>query len=60
MFYECGGSYTRTAAELYVHVNTLYQRLTRIGQLLGEGWRTGDTALQMHLALKANGAIPDS
>lgn len=58
VFYDCGGSYTRTAAELYVHVNTLYQRLTRISQLLGEGWRTGDRALQVHLALKAHRALP--
>jgi DNA-binding PucR family transcriptional regulator len=57
VFYDCGGSYARTAAELYVHVNTLYQRLTRISQLLGEGWRTGDTALQVHLALKAHRAL---
>ncbi len=59
VFYETGGNYTRAAAELFVHVNTLYQRLTRITSLLGgEGWRSGDAALQVHLALKAHGALP--
>lgn len=51
-FYGAGGSLTRTAQELFVHVNTLYQRLERITQLLGDGWRSGDGALQVHLALK--------
>ena len=35
-----------------MHVNTLYQRLERITQLLGDGWRSGDGALQVHLALR--------
>ena len=51
-FYGAGGSLTRTAQELFVHVNTLYQRLERITQLLGDGWRSGDGALQFHLALR--------
>ena len=50
-FYGAGGSLTRTAQELFVHVNTLYQRMERITQLLGAGWRSGDGALQVHLAL---------
>jgi len=37
-------------------VNTLYQRLERVTQLMGEGWRTGDGALQVHLALQLHGA----
>lgn len=55
-YYGSGGSLTRTASELFVHVNTLYQRLERVTQLLGEGWRSGDGALQVHLALQLNGA----
>lgn len=51
-FYGAGGSLTRTAQELFVHVNTLYQRLERITQLLGDSWRAGDGALQVHLALQ--------
>jgi hypothetical protein len=34
------------------HINTTVQRLERITGLLGEGWRTGDTGLQVHLAVK--------
>ena len=56
-WYSCGGNLTRTAAELYVHVNTLYQRLDRVTSLLGEGWRAGDGALQAHLALQAHRAL---
>jgi sugar diacid utilization regulator len=56
-WYSCGGNLTRTAGELYVHVNTLYQRLDRVTQLLGEGWRAGDGALQTHLALQAHRAL---
>ena len=55
-YYGSGGSLTRTAAELFVHVNTLYQRLERVTQLLGDGWRSGDGALQVHLALQLNGS----
>ena len=55
-YYGSGGSLTRTAQDLFVHVNTLYQRLERVTQLLGEGWRSGDGALQVHLALRLHGA----
>jgi sugar diacid utilization regulator/uncharacterized protein YigA (DUF484 family) len=55
-YYGSGGSLTRTAQDLFVHVNTLYQRLERVTQLLGEGWRSGDGALQVHLALQLHGA----
>ena len=51
-YFQCDASLTRTSAALYVHVNTLYQRLDRATQLLGDGWRSGDQALQVHLALK--------
>ena len=56
-YYGSGGNLTRTAQELYVHVNTLYQRLDRITTLLGERWRSGDGALQVHLALRLHAAL---
>ena len=56
-WYASGGNLTRTAAELYVHVNTLYQRLDRITALLGDRWRSGDGALQTHLALRLHAAL---
>jgi DNA-binding PucR family transcriptional regulator len=39
-----------SAALLGIHANTLYQRLARIGELLGDDWRT--RALELHLALR--------
>lgn len=56
-YFELDGNLARTAAELFVHVNTLYQRLDRVTALLGEGWRHGDSALQVHLALKVHRAL---
>jgi hypothetical protein len=48
----------RTAAARYVHVNTVYQRLERIRSLRGTGWRSGDGALQVQLALKLHRVPP--
>ncbi|WP_405749364.1 helix-turn-helix domain-containing protein [Streptomyces sp. NBC_00012] len=50
-YFVCDGNLSRTAAALYVRVNTLYQRMDRISALLGPRWRHGDHALQVHLAL---------
>ncbi|MFG2221290.1 MULTISPECIES: PucR family transcriptional regulator [unclassified Streptomyces] len=50
-YFTCDGNLSRTASALYVHVNTLYQRMDRISVLLGPRWRHGDHALQVHLAL---------
>jgi DNA-binding PucR family transcriptional regulator len=51
-FFAEGGNLGRAAASLHVHVNTLYQRLERIGRLLGPDWQQGDDALELHLALR--------
>lgn len=53
-WFRCDGNATRTAAALFVHINTLYQRLERVAALLGPGWRHGDAALQLHLALQVH------
>ena len=42
----------RAAAALHVHVNTVAQRLERIGTLLGAGWQEPDRALEIQLALR--------
>lgn len=42
----------QAAERLYIHSNTLYQRLDRIDRLLGAAWRSGDRALQTRLAIK--------
>jgi DNA-binding PucR family transcriptional regulator len=49
-----GSSPARTAERLHIHVNTVTQRLDRIGHLLGEGWNTPDRALELQLALRLN------
>ncbi|MBB1014142.1 PucR family transcriptional regulator, partial [Dietzia schimae] len=46
------GSPSATAERLFVHVNTVYQRLDRLDQVLGTGWRRGDRALELRLALR--------
>ncbi|MER5466596.1 helix-turn-helix domain-containing protein [Streptomyces sp. NPDC002668] len=57
-YFACDGHLARTAATLHVHVNTLYQRIDRIGSLLGADWRNGDQALQIHLAIKLQSISP--
>lgn len=52
MFFEESGHLANTARRLHIHINTLYQRLERIGQLLGADWRDPDRRLELHLALR--------
>ena len=47
-----GRQHSATAERLHIHPNTLYQRLTRIGAVLGEDWREPDAALDLHVALR--------
>jgi len=37
---------------LHVHVNTVTQRLDRVGQLLGPQWQRPERALEVQLALR--------
>ncbi|AVH55281.1 MULTISPECIES: helix-turn-helix domain-containing protein [Streptomyces] len=59
-YFACDASLTRTAADLFVHVNTLYHRIDRVTALLGPQWRHGDHALQVHLALKLHSVLSAS
>lgn len=45
-------NHTRTAQALCIHPNTLYRRLDRITELLGEDWRQHDRSLEIHVALR--------
>jgi hypothetical protein len=54
-YFDAGNSAARAAVALGVHVNTVTQRLDRVGQLLGPGWSAPDRALEVHLALKLHG-----
>ncbi|CAL9655295.1 hypothetical protein SUDANB105_06775 [Streptomyces sp. enrichment culture] len=51
-YFACGMSPARTKDELHVHVNTVAQRLERVGRLLGDDWHTPSRALEIQLALR--------
>jgi sugar diacid utilization regulator len=51
-WFASDGSPSATADRLFVHVNTVYQRLDRLDTILGPGWRRGDRALELRLALR--------
>ncbi|MDO0929009.1 GAF domain-containing protein [Streptomyces sp. TG1A-8] len=51
-YFAGGMSPARTKDALHVHVNTVAQRLERVGRLLGEDWQTPSRALEIQLALK--------
>ncbi len=52
VYFAEGRNVTRAAEALHVHVNTLYQRLDRIGSLIGARLHDPDEALDLHLALR--------
>lgn len=51
-YFASGMSPVRTKDELHVHVNTVAQRLERIGRLLGPDWQSPSRALEIQLALR--------
>jgi GAF domain-containing protein/sugar diacid utilization regulator len=51
-YFDCGMSPARTKDALHVHVNTVAQRLERVGRLLGEDWQSPARALEIQLALR--------
>ena len=51
-YFACGMSPARTKDDLHVHVNTVAQRLDRVGRLLGEDWQSPARALEIQLALR--------
>ncbi|MFD9303529.1 helix-turn-helix domain-containing protein [Streptomyces sp. NPDC060048] len=51
-YYAHGASLSRAKDALHIHVNTVVQRLDRIGRLLGEDWNTPARALELQLALR--------
>jgi hypothetical protein len=50
--YSDGSNATTAADALFVHINTVHQRLSRIDQITGESWRDVDVAMRRQLALK--------
>jgi sugar diacid utilization regulator len=51
-YFSCGMSPARTKDELHVHVNTVAQRLDRVGRLLGDDWQSPARILEIQLALR--------
>ncbi|WP_461010177.1 helix-turn-helix domain-containing protein [Streptomyces capparidis] len=51
-YFSCGMSPARAKDALHVHVNTVAQRLERIGRLLGPDWQEPPRALEIQLALR--------
>ncbi|NBM16982.1 GAF domain-containing protein [Streptomyces sp. GC420] len=51
-YFASGMSPARTKDALLVHVNTVAQRLERIGHLLGADWQTPERTLEIQLALR--------
>ncbi|MFJ5773994.1 helix-turn-helix domain-containing protein [Streptomyces sp. NPDC093094] len=51
-YFACGMSPARTKDDLHVHVNTVAQRLDRVGRLLGEDWQSPARVLEIQLALR--------
>ncbi|MFF3838659.1 helix-turn-helix domain-containing protein [Streptomyces sp. NPDC001930] len=58
-YFASGMSPARTKDELHVHVNTVAQRLERIGRLLGPDWQSPARALEIQLALRLH-ALADA
>jgi hypothetical protein len=51
-YFESGGNLARTKQLLHVHVNTVSQRLDRIGKLIGDDWQTPERQLELHVAIR--------
>jgi DNA-binding PucR family transcriptional regulator len=51
-WFASGGRLKETAGVLHVHPNTVTQRLERVTELLGQGWRDPGRALDLQLALR--------
>lgn len=52
-YFDASRSVASTAKALYVHENTVRQRIERITDILGPQWNTGAQAFDTHLALRA-------
>jgi DNA-binding PucR family transcriptional regulator len=46
------GQLANTARRLGIHINTLYQRLARLDEVLGADWREPDRRLELHVAVR--------
>ncbi|NEB48066.1 helix-turn-helix domain-containing protein, partial [Streptomyces sp. SID339] len=54
VFLDCAGQAGRAAAELGIHRQTLYYRLSRVEQLTGLDLDEGEDRLLLHMVLKSS------
>ncbi|MGT2526347.1 helix-turn-helix domain-containing protein [Streptomyces nojiriensis] len=52
VYFAAGMNQTKAREALHVHINTVVQRLDRIGQLLGRDWQRPEKALELQMALR--------
>lgn len=52
VFLETNMNLARTSEQLYIHRNTVRQRLERIAKVIGEDWLDNTRRLDLHLALR--------
>lgn len=52
-YFDQSRSVAQTAKVMFVHENTVRQRIDRISELLGPGWNTSVGSFDIHLALRA-------
>lgn len=52
-YFDCDRRIDRTAESMFMHRNTVRQRLRTITKLMGSGWDTAPHALDVHLSLRA-------
>lgn len=59
-YFDAGRSPRHAATGLHVHVNTVAQRLDRIGALLGDDWQDPERSLELQLALRMRALLGSS
>ncbi|MFB5674466.1 helix-turn-helix domain-containing protein [Paenibacillus terreus] len=57
-YMACGGSAAQTAAALHIHINTLYQRIHKIEEILGMSFNNQEHLLQLQLACYLRQTLP--
>ena len=53
-YFDHGRRHSASAQALGIHANTLYRRLDTLDRLLGDTWREGHRATDLHLVLRLN------
>lgn len=55
-YLDANGNLRRTGEALFVHVNTVKQRLARIGTVIGDDWRDPEMVFRLRVALRLHEA----